>query len=322
MFTRIRSYLTHYRVERRATILVFLICAVVLIITAVLTTLYEPDAEPLAEQYFENAGQSRGASAFSGSSHASEPNNALSSLDSLKSPVEALFDFDPNTLSDSGYLALGFTEREISTLRKYLASGAAFRQKSDFARLYFIDEERFEALQAHILLPDIAAPRQSRRKVPEQKRVQEKVQWSDTARYESYKYDPVVADLNTSDTTELKKVPGLGSFYARKIVERREALGGFHSLSQLLELWKMSPERIDQFAHRVSIDSTRIELLPINHLGAQELSAHPYLSFALANRIVNHRESRGRLKSIDELVEAGLLDAELKLKLAPYLSFE
>ena len=36
----------------------------------------------------------------------------------------------------------------------------------------------------------------------------------------------IYVNLNSTDTTELKLLPGIGSFYAKNIVELREKLGG------------------------------------------------------------------------------------------------
>lgn len=43
-------------------------------------------------------------------------------------------------------------------------------------------------------------------------------------------------DLNRADTTELKKIPGIGIGIARAIVAYRNQLGGFYDVGQLQEL--------------------------------------------------------------------------------------
>ena len=39
-----------------------------------------------------------------------------------------------------------------------------------------------------------------------------------------------LVDVNLADTTELKKIPGIGSGIAKAIVSYRNRLGGFHSI--------------------------------------------------------------------------------------------
>ena len=69
---------------------------------------------------------------------------------------------------------------------------------------------------------------------------------SDTLRYAEvekrdtlafYKYpEGTLIDLNRADTTELKKIPGIGIGIARAIVAYRNQLGGFYDVGQLQEL--------------------------------------------------------------------------------------
>jgi DNA uptake protein ComE-like DNA-binding protein len=230
------------------------------------------------------------------------------------------FDFDPNTLSDSGFAALGFSEREIQTLRKYQKAGGEFRKKSDFAKLYFVDEQVFRMLEPHIDLPEENDAYEPQKNFNKQEK--QYVKWSDTASIGLYKYEPFTVDLNKADTSELKNLNGIGSFYAKKIVERRQELGGYHNIGQLMELWKMTPETIDKFAYQVTIDLSRLKKLNVNSATAQELAAHPYIPFDLASRLVHKREESGPFIDMASLKATGLLDAELSLKLAPYLEFK
>ena len=50
-------------------------------------------------------------------------------------------------------------------------------------------------------------------------------------------YDVVRIDINSCDTDQLVTVPQFGSKRAAKLVEYRERLGGFHSFSQLQEVY-------------------------------------------------------------------------------------
>ena len=46
--------------------------------------------------------------------------------------------------------------------------------------------------------------------------------------------------INTVDTAEWKKVPGIGSAYAARIVKYRNLLGGFYEVEQLREVYGIS----------------------------------------------------------------------------------
>lgn len=242
--------------------------------------------------------------------------------------TSAKFKFNPNQLSDSGYRALGISEKEIKTLRKYMATGAEFRIKTDFSKLYFISDSEYVALEPFIDLPDDYPKRDYKNKFASKYSGKDKpwtkkdtVKWSDTADTRGYVYKPFTCDLNFADTNTLKKLPYIGSFYAREIVRYREELGGIYELGQLLELYKMKPETIDIIADKVTIDRSVIRKLPINTATTQELAAHPYIDFPLATKIILKREASGTFKNMDQLCKTGLLNADLCRKLAPYLKF-
>jgi DNA uptake protein ComE-like DNA-binding protein len=237
-----------------------------------------------------------------------------------------LFRFDPNTLSDSGYMALGFSEREVEILRNYQAAGGKFEVKMDFSKLFFIDSLEFLSYEPYLDLPE-KLPETIPEKSVEFKRSEykknndNKVQWSDTANIDFYRSEKFVCDLNSADTTELQRLPGIGSFYAREIVKHRQALGGYHSLEQLLDLWKMTPDKINSFADQMRIDTTGIRKLKINTATAQELAAHPYIAFNLANEVVNFRELNGPYSNAKIFCDMEFVDSALCIKLVPYLEF-
>jgi DNA uptake protein ComE-like DNA-binding protein len=310
MLEGFKSYFTHYRAERNATITVAVIILLIICGSQLYVSLYKPpplDAEVLAILLDSSATGVRSDSAFAEDAPAFTPREA------------EYFLFNPNTLSDSGYAALGFSQKQVQTLRKYMAKGAVFKTKQDFSKLYFVDDELFEAIAPFIDLPD-KLDKYEPKYESQSKGLSRK--WSDTAETKAYEYKEITVELNSADTAELKQLKGIGSYYAKRIIAYREKLGGFHSLAQLLEIKKITPETIDLFAENATIDTSKIKKINVNKATAQELSAHPYLSFDLANRIVNRRETQKRFNSINDLTEAGLLNAELSLKLASYLSFE
>lgn len=211
-----------------------------------------------------------------------------------------LFTFDPNTLSDSGFGRLGFSQREIATLRKYQEKGGRFSKKEDFSKLYFVSDDEYAALEAYIEI----APDTTRR--PD--------------RYDGEKKRREV-DINLSDTVELKSVRGIGSYFAREIVSLREELGGYYSLDQLIDIYGMTPERIAELENRLKVSSEAVRKINLNTATVHDLARHPYIDFKTANKLVGWREKRGRVSALD-LEQSGLLDAELYRKFAPYLEYD
>lgn len=111
-----------------------------------------------------------------------------------------------------------------------------------------------------------------------------------------------IVDLNTSDTTILKQLPGIGSTFAKWIVEYRTKLGGYCESEQLLEVYKMDTARYNGFKDFVKTDSTFVpNKLKINSDAFKILLKHPYLEYDDVKKIVNHREQKGLITSWQQL---------------------
>lgn len=111
-----------------------------------------------------------------------------------------------------------------------------------------------------------------------------------------------IVDLNTSDTTILKQLPGIGSAFAKWIVEYRTKLGGYCESEQLLEVYKMDTLRYEGLKDFVKTDSLFIpNKLKINSDGFKILLKHPYLEYEDVKKIVNHREQKGMITSWQQL---------------------
>jgi competence ComEA-like helix-hairpin-helix protein len=304
MLERVKSYFRHYRSERRGVIVFAVILFLIVVGIEVFRLFYEPKIERIDVVIIDEPVHSDDAPQIS-----------------LVEEIEIeRFNFNPNTLSDSGYKALGFSEKEIKTLRNYQAAGASFEIKRDFAKLFFVDEVEYSELEPFIDLPE-SKPKKEYAQSFEKPWSKPKVNWSDTASTETYSFKEFTCNLNTADTNELKKLNGIGSFYALKIVEYREELGGYHTIAQLLELWKMTPEKIDKFASQIELDQSEIRQININRASTQQLAKHPYVSFGEASKIVLKREELGTFADSKAFCSAGLLDADLCRKLVPYLNF-
>lgn len=112
----------------------------------------------------------------------------------------------------------------------------------------------------------------------------------------------IVIDINTADTTLLKQLPGIGSAYAKWIVDYREKLGGYCETEQLLEVYRMDTARFNSIKDYVKIDSTFTpNKLRINSDAFKVLLKHPYLEYEDVKKIVNHREQKGMITSWEQL---------------------
>lgn len=134
-------------------------------------------------------------------------------------------------------------------------------------------------------------------------------------------YDVVRIDINSCDTDQLVTVPQFGSKRAAKLVEYRERLGGFHSFSQLQEVYVLQNIDTTKLKTYLYINKQSIKKLNVNTASYQELVSHPYFDAYLTKLILRHREKNGPIRNLDELQQITHAYPELIEKLRPYICF-
>ena len=224
--------------------------------------------------------------------------------------------FDPNTAPPEQLLALGLQPWQVRSLLKYRSKGGVFRQPSDFARLYGLTLKQYRQLEPYIRISDDYRPAADFIASERPHAMHQR----DTLRYPVKLKAGMHVFLNSADTTDLKKVPGIGSYFARQIVNYRNRLGGFSSIEQLAEIEDFPIESLTFFA--VSTDELgKIHRLNVNKLSLNELKRHPYINFYMARAIVDFRRLHGDLQSLDQLKLLKDFSEEKVRRLQPYVTF-
>ena len=141
------------------------------------------------------------------------------------------------------------------------------------------------------------------------------------SRAEKYAEGTVV-ELNTADTTTLKKVPGIGSAFANRIVNYRRILGGYYSVTQLSEVYGIDEERYIELQPWFTVDPSHIKKLELNTIEQDTLRRHPYINYAQAKVIIQLRRQKGKLTGWENLQLLNEFTESDKIRLQPYLSFE
>ena len=203
-----------------------------------------------------------------------------------------LFAFDPNTADSTELLRLGLAPWQVRNIYKYRASGGIYRKPSDFARLYGLTVGQYKALEPYIRISPDYRPAAGLA-VAETR----DMYMRDTLRYPLKLKPGEHVSLNAADTSLLKRVPGIGSGFARAIVGYRERLGGYYSVSQLLEISGFPQSALPYF----DIGTARCRRLNVNTATLSQLRRHPYIGFYRAKTIVDHRRLHGIIRSLSEL---------------------
>ncbi len=201
--------------------------------------------------------------------------------------IPILQPFDPNTADSAELVNLGLKPWMASNVLSYRKQGGKFRTPESFSKIYGLSEELYNALLPYITLAEVKKDTFSLLSIASR----------DTLT-RPFKYPAgTLIDLNSSDTTELKKIPGIGSGIAHRIVSYRNRVGGFYALEQLDEIHLQS-DSLRQWFFIEPESTTRIN---INVASAERLKSHPYINFYQAKAITEHRRKRGKLKNIAEL---------------------
>ena len=259
-----------------------------------------------------------------------------------ETPVES-FPFDPNTADSTTLLRLGLAPWQVKAIYDYRAKHGRYHTAEDFKRLPGMTLELWERLGKFVTIdkkyryldvPPVSRTRSSTSSVPEKKTQTETTPQTkpsdsimqpdedsipiDTTRYPVKFEEKTLVDINTADTNLLKKIPNIGSYRAREIVNYRQRLGGYTEVNQVMEACEMPDEVLDWF----SLVPVPVKTLNVNSLSVRQLMRHPYLSFYQAREIVEYRKEHGPIKQIEELATLDKFSSFDIERLWPYLIFQ
>lgn len=225
------------------------------------------------------------------------------------------FPFDPNTADSTQFLRLGLQPWQIRNIYKYRAHGGIYRKPTDFARLYGLTLKQYKSLEPYIRISSDYLPAAE---YYEQKTtvLSENIS-RDTLSYPRKISMGEYVMLNEADTSNLKQVPGIGSYYARAIIRYGERLGGYYDAAQLLEIKGFPEESISYF----KVAQTTLRKINVNTMSLEQLRKHPYIGFYQAKAIVEYRRLHGPLSNLRQLSTTGLFPEESLSKLKHYVVY-
>ncbi len=125
-------------------------------------------------------------------------------------------------------------------------------------------------------------------------------------------------ELNTADTSTLKKVYGIGKVLSIRIIKYRDQLGGFYNKKQLLEIYGIKPENYQKIKSQVWTDTTKIKKIDMNDVTFKKLLRHPYMNLEQVKKLMKYKD-RHRIFTISQLQTDGIFDKDLLNKMKPYM---
>ena len=179
------------------------------------------------------------------------------------------FRFDPNTVSVEDLMRLGFSEKQAQSIDNYRKKGGRFRRKGDFAKSYVVSDSVYERLAPYIDIPLI--------------------------------------DINKADSAAFDTLPGIGGWFASKMVEYRGRLHGYSCPEQLMEIYNFDEARYEGLKDLITCSPAAP--YPLWSAPADSIREHPHVQkWQTARAIVLYRENNPRENwTVDGLLKAGII---------------
>ncbi len=230
-----------------------------------------------------------------------------------------LFAFDPNTADSTQLLRLGLSPWQVRNIYKYRAKGGVYHSPEDFAKLYGLTRKQYYEMRPYIQISDDYAPAANFVEPRKQNMGNESPRQfeRDTLRFPTKIQKGQYVNLANLDTTQLKKIPGIGSWWAHRIVQYGERLGGYTHVEQLLELDGFPVDALPYF----KITNPKTSKLNINTLTLNQLRRHPYINFYQAREIVDYRRLKGKITDLSQLGLLRDFPPEEIERLRPYVTY-
>lgn len=188
------------------------------------------------------------------------------------------FRFNPNEVSVEELMRLGFSEKQAMSIDSYRQKGGRFRRKSDFAKSFVVSDSIFRRLEPYIDIP--------------------------------------LTDINHADSAAFDALPGIGPYFAAKMVEYRARLGGYSYPEQLMDIYHFDEEKFNSLKDLISCSPP--EPYRLWQLPADSLRLHPYIGgWKQARAIVLLRQNTSAdALSVEAIRKAGILGEEACDKLS------
>ncbi|MDZ4708489.1 MAG: helix-hairpin-helix domain-containing protein [Saprospiraceae bacterium] len=209
--------------------------------------------------------------------------------------------FDPNSAAIAQFINGGLPYPIARVILNYRTKGGVFKKPEDLLKIYGMNDSLFTLISPHLSFPIAYDHFQS----PEK---------------ENPDLNQLTVDINLTDTAGWKRLPGIGTLLAKRIIGFREILGGFISVDQLSEVYGLR----DSTLHHIRpflLSSPVFRKIRINY-DLPLSRPHPYLSVKDSKVIANFIIQNGPIKSHDQLGLILAFDRKFWDRLLPYLSFD
>lgn len=214
---------------------------------------------------------------------------------------------DPNTADSIQLIAIGLKPKVVKNLLNYRRKGGYIKTVADIRKIWGMDDDQYETAAPHLFVAE---------KTAEEKEKQ-------------FKYTPkpitqeernIRLDINSASEAEFEYLYGIGPGYARRIVEFRDDLGGFHTVDQVAETWGFPDSTFQKIKPNLVIE-TPPGKIKLNHADIETLGKHPYIDWKKAKLLVRYREQHGDYHSREDVLKIKVLTPEWVDQVGVYFDY-
>ena|SRR6218665_893431 len=206
--------------------------------------------------------------------------------------------FNPDDYTAEQWMALGLSQKQAAVLVKW-----HIHSNEDLKKVFVVSDELYELIKDSTFY--VSKPKQE----------------TFYAKNESPRLQKRI-DLNSATMEELMEIKGVGEYFAKQIIWKREKFGGLISFDQLKEIKNVDDEKLESWKTQSFLDQKQLKKINVNTATTEELIAHPYISWNLANSLVKLRSQIGKYSKIEDVRKSVLMTDDLYEKLKYYLVVE
>lgn len=217
----------------------------------------------------------------------------------IRNPV--LQPFNPNTMQEKDWIAMGIPEKTARTLQRYTNKGGRFRKASDLYKIWGMQASDAKRLIPYVRLE--AASTGFPNGVSD---------YSNT--FSATTKPSHIIDINMADSANWESLPGIGPVLAGRIIRYRTRRGGFQSVDAIKAVYGLPDSVFNKIQSYLRVNQTSmppIKKPDINQLSVTELQRIGMLSREVAQAIVLYRQQYGAFQRITDLRKLVLITDSL-----------
>ena len=201
---------------------------------------------------------------------------------------------DPNKASHQELVKRGIPQQAATNLVKYIQKGGKIKSDSDLLKIYGMDTSTFTRARNnfHITAPVVNE------------------NYTDSGNQAAFQnINAMVIHLNQATAEELTQLNGIGQVLSSRMIKYRDLLGGYHSISQIMDIYGMPMETYEAIKNSIVITGKVRKMYPPS-LSFKQVLQHPYTDYE-TTKLLKNISIHTYEQDVKNLIDSALINNEL-----------